>query len=107
MTDDIPVLGRENTCFEDGAIIKSTIRFDTDGPSWYTGVSTSVPSGKSDARSVAIHEFGHAAGFKGHFEGTSLCSGSIRQTMCPTLPSGTSYMRTLESHDKHTIVSAY
>lgn len=107
MTDDIDALARENTCFEDGAIIKSTIRFDNVGPSWYMGVSTSVPSGKSDARSVSVHEFGHAAGFHGHFTGTSLCSGSTRQTMCGTLPRGTSYMRTLESHDEHTIASAY
>ena len=107
MTDDLGSLAIENTCFEGGAIIKSTIRFDNVGPSWYTGVSTSVPSGESDVRSVSVHEFGHAAGFAGHFAGTPDCSGSSRQTMCANVPSGTSYIRTLESHDKHTIASAY
>ena len=112
LTDDLPntAIARENTCYDEDPtiIIKSTIRFDHVGPSWYTGASSSVPSGDKDLRSVAVHEFGHAAGFNGHFTGPSVCKGSTRQTMCPgPLQSGTSYRRTLGNHDAHTIAAAY
>lgn len=110
LTDDLPStsIARENTCYDGDPIIKSTIRFDHVGPNWYTGASSSVPSGKKDLRSVAVHEFGHAAGFNGHFTGPSVCKGSTRQTMCPgPIQSGTSYRRTLGNHDAHTIASAY
>ncbi len=32
---------------------------------------------------------------------------AVRSLIQSDIPSGTSYMRTLESHDKHTIASAY
>jgi hypothetical protein len=37
----------------------------------------------------------------------ALCSGSTMQTMCAATALGTSYKRTLESHDEHTFASAY
>lgn len=89
---------------------EATIRLDDSRSNWYTG-SGSVPGGKFDLRSVATHEFGHV-GFFGqgsapdHFP-SSLCSGSSRQTMCSSIPSGTSYMRTLESHDEGAFADAY
>ncbi len=107
ITDDLPNLATESTCVSGDTIIRSVIRFDNVGTTWYMGVDSSVPSGQIDLRSVAVHEFGHSAGFAGHFTETSICSGSTRQTMCQGTPAGTSYRRTLETHDKHTFVSAY
>lgn len=108
VSDDISSLAFEATCTSGDRIVRTAIVFDDTGTSWYTGSSTSVPSGKYDLRSVAVHEFGHAEGFAGHFSSTDTdCSGSDRNTMCSGLPSGTSYKRTLESHDIHTVEAAY
>lgn len=107
MTYSLSGLASENTCTSGSQITKSTIRLDDTRSNWYTGSSTSVPSGKYDLRSVITHEFGHAGGFA-HLSGSTICSGSTRQTMCSGgLPTGTSYKRSLESHDKHTFANAY
>lgn len=112
LTDNISSLGVTSWCTTSTTITKSTIRLDDVGTTWYTGSSSSVPSGQYDLRSVITHEFGHAGGFgvssgPDHFTGSSICSGTTRQTMCSGLPTGTSYKRTLESHDEHTFASAY
>lgn len=94
------------------------IRFNKDAP-WYKGTD-SVPSGKYDLFSVAMHEFGHVTGRtkggdgSGHFkESSSYCPGpsssswSERHTMCPSTYSGTSLQRTLEAHDSDVLQNAY
>lgn len=109
-TDDISPLAMTGRCLSGSAIVKIAIRYDHTRSNWHTGSSTSVPSGRADLRSVAVHEFGHAGGFgfgaTQHW-GSSYCSGTGRQTMCATIPNGTSYMRTLEDHDRHTVANAY
>jgi len=108
-TGNISALGSESTCTNAAGITRSSITIDRIGPLWHQGSSTSVPSNSYDLRSVLIHEFGHASGFAGHFSHSSItdCTGSDRNTMCSGLPKGTSYKRSLESHDKHTIANAY
>lgn len=64
-------------------------------------------------RSTAAHEWGHWTGWFGpdgaHYaeDGDECPSNSSRHTMCPRLPDGTTYMRSLESHDIHTFNDAY
>lgn len=110
-TGAISALATESTCTSTstGNITRSSITVDRTGRTWHQGSSSSVPAGSTDLRSVLIHEFGHATGFAGHFVNSSItdCTGSDRNTMCSGLPSGTSYKRSLESHDIHTIQAAY
>jgi hypothetical protein len=83
------------------------IKFDVEEP-WYTGASTPPPAFAFDLQAVATHEFGHATGFTGHFGGgSSYCTETPKQTMCPTLAKGKAYPRSLETHDKHTFQNAY
>jgi hypothetical protein len=73
---------------------------------WYTG--TGIPSSTQwDLKSLVTHEFGHATAFWGHF--TDVCPVSdSRQTMCVGFDArGTTYLRTLGTHDIHTFTGAY
>jgi hypothetical protein len=106
-THDISPLGFTALCLSGSTINRVAIVYDHTRSTWYTGSSSSVPAGRYDLRSVAVHEFGHAGGFQGHFTGSSICTGYTRQTMCGGLPSATSYKRTLASHDIHTVANAY
>lgn len=58
---------------------------------WYTGSSTTVPSCQVDARTVALHEWGHAVSLR-H-------SGSTADVMYTYSPIG-STKRVLTTHDK-------
>lgn len=108
LTHSISNLATESTCGTSTTITRSSIRFDDTRSNWYVGSSSSVPSGQYDLRSVAVHEFGHAGGFSGHWDGVGEdCTGSDRETMCSGLPSGTSYKRSIEAHENHTFDSAY
>lgn len=69
VTASINPLGREHTCATSRTITRSVIVLDDTRDNWYVGSSTSVPSDKYDLRSVIVHEFGHAGGFKGHWDG--------------------------------------
>lgn len=104
-------LGVESTCGTSTSISRSVVSFDDDfSTSWYFGSSSTVPAGEHDFRSVAVHEFGHATGFSGHWTSTDAstnCSTTARHTMCPSVQTGTSYWRTLEYHDIHVIEAAY
>ncbi|MFN2588652.1 MAG: hypothetical protein ABR613_11120 [Actinomycetota bacterium] len=87
---------------------------------FYTGTGT-PGSTKYDLHSVMTHEFGHAAGRvtggsdgMGHFgEGWDVCPGpsasnpGYRHTMCPSVYSGTTMMRDLNTHDKDTFNGTY
>ncbi len=95
------------TCFTSTNIVRFTMRFDS-AEKWHTSTSTTVPRGYLDLSSVATHEFGHATGWRSHVSESALCAyGSGQQTMCPSTYSGTSYQRSLGSHDKHTFDAAY
>ena len=83
---------------------------------WYDGTGT-PPSSSWDIWSVMAHEFGHATGRNiggdgdGHFAESSIyCpagADSGRHTMCPSVVSGTSQMRTPATHDSDTFGAAY
>ncbi len=90
---------------------------------WNWNRQTSDPGNTEiDALSTAVHEFGHAGGFYGHFSDTSaggtcpLGDYSGWQTMCDSVGNltggtdnelGKKFRRTLESHDEHTFDNAY
>jgi hypothetical protein len=91
----------------EGYLARFVVIFDS-GQNWYLG--SGDPAGpESDLRSFAVHESGHANGFNYHFgSGDGLCHfNSSIQTMCPVLPGGESWWRTLADHDLHTFENAY
>jgi hypothetical protein len=92
----------------DGKISAFIMVFDTDWNwNWESG---NPASSQADSRSVAAHEFGHAWGgwFPDHFTDSTLCpNNSGRHTMCASHSLGTTWQRTLESHDSHTLSGAY
>ena len=87
---------------------------DSVGANWYSGASLPGPT-QNDLLSVAAHEFGHMSGSalsgdgKGHFpEDDVACPvGLDRNTMCPTIYTGTIDQRTLATHDAHEFDEAY
>jgi len=83
------------------------LRLDSD-EDWYKGTGD-PPSTELDAWSVTAHEFGHATGWIGHFgENSDQCpGGSQSHTMCRFYDYGLRWMRSLETHDRHTFVDAY
>ena len=108
VTQAISPLAYESTCATSTTITRSIIRLDDTRSNWYVGSSSSVPSGRYDLRSSVIHEWGHAGGFSGHWDGVGEdCTGSDRETMCSGLPAATSYKRSIELHENHTFDSAY
>jgi len=102
------------TCyFSDGSSVfvdSVQIKFDQ-AEDWYKQNDTPVPSGQIDAESVATHEFGHETGWRDHFNaGADICDHPGDEpwhTMCPLVPSGTSFWRSLEEHDRHTFNAEY
>lgn len=110
-TSGFDTYGRTRWCNVLNDLESVQVKFDS-GNSWWTKDSTSgIPSGKVDAESVAVHEFGHFGGWVGHFDGDDeICQpggANPKQTMCQGLPQGQAFWRTLETHDKHTFDSAY
>jgi hypothetical protein len=103
-------LGVTYTCWSGSQITQSNVVFDT-SENWYTGTGT--PSGsQADLWSVATHEFGHSTGFgqgapNGHFSGSICTSNSKQQTMCPSHTLGSTWQRSLATHDKHTFTAEY
>lgn len=95
-------------------MINFQIKISDDQP-WYTGVTGGGVTGTTlvDLRSIATHEFGHAAGRitdDGHFlESDAVCPASYgtRHTMCPSFQPGVSGWRNFETHDISTHAAAY
>jgi matrixin len=81
------------------------IKYDN-AESWYSGSGT-PGSSEYDFWSVSSHEFGHATGWRGHFDAGSTECGSPHHTMCPTISQGSTSDRFLEVHDQHTFDNAY
>lgn len=77
---------------------------------WYVG-DGDPPEDKIDLRSTSAHEAGHATGWGRHFSDTGAqCPATADvHTMCGFFAEllGTSWRRTLEPHDIHTLENAY
>lgn len=100
------VLGVTTVCYSGSTITSANVAFDA-SESWYVGTD-SPSSTQMDLLSVATHEVGHATGFAGHFEESSICpNNSDVQTMCAFYTRGTTWQRSLAKHDKHTMKNAY
>ena len=103
-------IGNTPVCATSTTITDMTIQMD-DNANWY--VLSGTPSGSQyDLRSVTIHEFGHANGFfgpnNGHFLASdSVCTTSPIHTMCSGISPGTTYKRTLESHETSLLTAGY
>lgn len=107
---DISSLGRAVVCGypgRPGEIWSAQMIIDSSGPNWYTGAAGTPGPTQIDLLSVASHEWGHMSGSVsagdgfGHFpENDAVCPADAnRHTMCPTIYSGTVWMRTLAPHD--------
>lgn len=107
-------LGQTSICLVGPGRIRSTfLQIDGQENNWQIG-SGVPPAGSLEFRSVITHEMGHVNGlFSNNFAHWEQVSGSLcpfddrRQTMCSSIPAGTSYMRTLGSHDSHTFTNRY
>jgi hypothetical protein len=102
------VLAVTVVCWPQGSswLSSANVAFDS-AENWYVGTG-SPSSSQIDLFSVATHELGHAAGFSGHFAGTDICpNNSDMQTLCAAYTRGTTWPRSLEKHDKHTLRDAY
>lgn len=107
---NISAIASESTCGTSTQITRSAIRLDF--RSWANG-GGSVASHEYDLRGVLVHEIGHSAGYgdgsaTDHFTDSATCpNSSARNSMCPNVPTGKTWFRTLESHDEHTIADFY
>ena len=99
--------------YESGRLHSANIIIDGQ-ENWYTGTGTPAANA-ADLRSVAVHELGHGNGlFLGpsadHWNDVSptLCPGNANdQSLCARHLAGTTFMRTLASHDSHTFTNRY
>jgi hypothetical protein len=101
------VSARTAYCMQSGTstILRGVTRFDST-ESWYVGAYT-PPTNKTDLRSIAVHEMGHAAGW-GSTHITWPCgSYDYMATMCDTPVAGKTWWRTLQSYDTTQIAAAY
>lgn len=90
--------------YSGSTITRATQKYDT-AENWYVGSGT-PGSSQIDARSVATHEFGHAAGI-GHTQSSNCPSCPNRVTMCASYSQGSTCMRSLENDDKSALNALY
>lgn len=93
-----------NIYYSGSRITRITMKFDT-AENWYLG-SSAPGSSQVDARSVAVHEFGHGLGL-GHTQSSNCPNNSNRATMCSSYIIGTNYQRTPEADDRAGINALY
>jgi hypothetical protein len=118
--DGPPVAGQLNTAAQTthctytddpGFLMLFRMKFDSADP-WYNDTGD-PPSDKVDTWSLAAHEFGHATGWgaggaQNHFgDSWDVCTNSPKHTMCPSIPLGDDYWRSLEEHDRDTFNNVY
>lgn len=97
--------GVAHLCGSGSTITQAKIQMDTTPSNpWYADTGT-PPGIYRDFWGAVEHELGHVTG-SGHIE-LSCASSSIAHTMCSYHNLGTSYYRTLETHDKHAITENY
>lgn len=121
--NDLPSSGTVSRCLLDEEVFNFVMQINSYYDSqWYTGTSE-VPTGKYSLQGTATHEFGHAAGFQGHWDtgpqGTLASPGSnadpslcptdytVRHTMCANFVGKGAYQNSLEQHDSHTFTNRY
>lgn len=99
-------LGYTPSCVHPGDEQVTGVTMVLDRRHFSTG--SQLPRRRYDLLSVSRHEAGHATGWFGHFRRKSKrCDGRKRPTMCPAIPAGTKYFRTLRRADKLEIDRAY
>lgn len=114
---DIPYAGLVRACLygsDPTRIWSVQMIIDSAGTNWYAGSGTPAAN-QVDLWSIATHEWGHMSGSlaagdgKGHFpEADAACpDGALRNSLCPSIPMGTTHMWNTELHDEHTFQSAY
>lgn len=106
-------------CVNGSAIDRGYVRINSYWQStnqWNLDCDKTPAASEYDLCAVMTHEFGHILGFYDHWsESSSMCPGappwnmdlSDRQTMCGVIPTGKTYARTLESHDRGEFDDAY
>lgn len=106
-------LAMTTVCRSGASIVRFVMVFDS-AEDWYVGTSTTVPRGRPDLLSVAVHEFGHAAGWAKHYDdpgvglGVGICGNfSGQHTMCATHYASTARQRSLGPHDVETFRQRY
>lgn len=112
---DLDVIATTYVCVYDtgsALIMHSFMIWWDSGNTWYSGTGSPSTS-ELDFRDTATHELGHATGWTTHFsEGTAECpapnTNTSRNTMCVEGgPEGSTWGRTLETHDQHTFQEWY
>ena len=107
---NISPLGSEATCSSGANITRSVIRLDFRN---WDNDGGSVGTNEFDLQGLLVHELGHSAGWgegsaTDHFSGSTTCpGGSSNHSMCGSMGMGQPHVRTLESHDQHTIANFY